>query len=919
MLILATIISSSMWGAVTTYTFTSKSFADGTSSWSSNTAGNDYKASQGVQCTTGKKGKATTKTTRSNVRQVTVIYCTNASSGAGSIVVKIGSNDAQSNSITKTGGTTLRTTTFTYATPQSGTISVQGNTSTNSIWIYGVSIITDSGSETCNDVDVTSGSAVVLPGGSTTYTTSAWKNNGSPTSYSATPVENTIGSGSHCVVFTQASDANSANGMQLKENEGVVLIRHIVSTAGVDISIVCSGTNGFTVELTGATTKTAQTGTVSIDTENTDATLVIKKVTANVGYLKTISITPKSSCTPIGAPSVTATPGDQRIDLEWTDQTGASSYTVTKTPSGGTIGTPSKDGSTWSCAITGLTNGTSYTWSVVAVGSGDYCDASGNTAASASATPNVSRTITYHDKDGSHTTSLTDGTTIATALTALYGGDNPESCDEENYEYFVGWTNEEISGSSSSVTLLDDEVVNSITAADTYYAVWSDIDPEAAGGWTQTTSVAAGDKVVIAQIDDGTKEMNAFNATITNASNYVTGASFTTNPDGLIIWTVEAGNSEGSFSFKNSDNYYLHWSSGNTVNGSATKDNYSSWTISLDNLRGRMTNVGQTTRVLMWNVSSPRFACYENKTHGNNSGSYYYNTIFYKQTSSGTPEYITTCCDNVVAAPTVSATNIHYNQFTLSWTNVTGADSYNVTCTGGTPGAIQSDGTTRTCTITGLASPNTSYSWTVVATYSGTYCGATPANGSTTTAQVYAVTYNANGGTVSPLPSTVSYEAGVTVTVAAEPGSTSKSGCTFTGWNTQADGQGTHYAASGSATFTMPSSTVTLYAEWTKKKNYYVDRMHGTNDGHTVTIDDVVYNCYLREGAGYTVPTISDNTSGATTCHNEHDHLLFWVVSTSVNDDGTLKGSYTEVTPGSSKTATTDGTIYYAIWGKLAD
>lgn len=295
-------------------------------------------------------------------------------------------------------------------------------------------------------------------------------------------------------------------------------------------------------------------------------------------------------------------------------------------------------------------------------------------------------------------------------------------------------------------------------------------------------------------------------------------------------------------------------------------------------------------------------------------------TIYY-ETTAATTYYMTShvCCTNVVPAPTVSATNIHYNQFTLSWTNVTGADSYNVTCTGGTPGAIQSDGTTRTCTITGLASPNTSYSWTVVATYSGSYCGATPAAGSTTTAQVYAVTYNANDGTVSPLPSTVSYEAGVTVTVAAEPGSTSKSGCTFTGWNTQADGQGTHYAASGSATFTMPSSTVTLYAEWTKKKNYYVDRMHGTNDGHTVTIDDVVYNCYLREGANYTVPTISDNTSGASACHSEHDHLLFWVTASSVNADGTLTNSYTEVTPGDTKTATTDGTVYYAIWGKLAD
>lgn len=297
-LVLLTLNIGNAWGAVTTYTFTSKAFADATSSWTSNTDGNALTSGQGVQCTTGKKGKATTKSSVSNVKQVTVIYCTNASSGAGTVVVQIGSNSAVSNTITKSGGTTLRSTTFTYATPQSGTISVQGNTSSNSIYIYGVSIITDSGSETCNEVDVTGGSAVILPAGSTTYATNAWKNAGSPTAYSATPTESSIGSGSHCVVFTQASDAGSANGLQLKAEEGVLLIRQIISSAGVDIEIVCSGTNGFRVELTGATAKTNQTGTVTISTESTEATLVIRKNTTNVGYIKTIKITPKvvASC-----------------------------------------------------------------------------------------------------------------------------------------------------------------------------------------------------------------------------------------------------------------------------------------------------------------------------------------------------------------------------------------------------------------------------------------------------------------------------------------------------------------------------------------------------------------------------------------------------------------------------------------------
>lgn len=471
-------------------------------------------------------------------------------------------------------------------------------------------------------------------------------------------------------------------------------------------------------------------------------------------------------------------------------------------------------------------------------------------------------------------------------------GGSETRCKQLHY-HFAGWVaaadKEDPEG---HLVELDGNASNT-----TYYAVWEKKDGEG----SSFDNTAGGDFYIY--------------ATVSGTNYYATSISSnklqkTTNIAEATKFTFTKI-SNGVYSIYDGSNYLYNTSSSGT--NLATRASSFSWTISAGSY-GSWRVIGNT-RALVYRASTYNyFGAY---VTGNINGTEYFDVEIGSAISYTDP--ITSCCANMVDAPTVSATNIHYNQFTLSWTNVTGADSYTVTCTGGTPGAIQSDGTTRTCTITGLASPNTSYSWSVVATYSGSYCGATPAAGSTTTAQVYAVTYNANGGTVSPLPSTVSYEAGVTVTVAAEPGSTSKSGCTFTGWNTQADGQGTHYAASGSATFTMPSSTVTLYAEWTKKKNYYVDRMHGTNDGHTVTIDDVVYNCYLREGAGYTVPTISDNTSGATTCHNEHDHLLFWVVSTSVNDDGTLKGSYTEVTPGSSKTATTDGTIYYAIWGKLAD
>jgi uncharacterized repeat protein (TIGR02543 family) len=72
----------------------------------------------------------------------------------------------------------------------------------------------------------------------------------------------------------------------------------------------------------------------------------------------------------------------------------------------------------------------------------------------------------------------------------------------------------------------------------------------------------------------------------------------------------------------------------------------------------------------------------------------------------------------------------------------------------------------------------------------------------------YAVTYDANGG--SGAPSGTSAQTGTTVTVSAS--TPTRSGYSFTGWNTAANGSGTSYAAG--AAFSMPSIDVTLYAQW---------------------------------------------------------------------------------------------------------
>ena len=90
-----------------------------------------------------------------------------------------------------------------------------------------------------------------------------------------------------------------------------------------------------------------------------------------------------------------------------------------------------------------------------------------------------------------------------------------------------------------------------------------------------------------------------------------------------------------------------------------------------------------------------------------------------------------------------------------------------------------------------------------------------------TTNPTYTVTYNGNGNTAGAVPVDANnYEAGVTVTVLGNTGSLAKTGHSFAGWNTKADGSGASY--SGSDTFIMDTADVILYAKWTTNPTYTV-------------------------------------------------------------------------------------------------
>jgi len=76
----------------------------------------------------------------------------------------------------------------------------------------------------------------------------------------------------------------------------------------------------------------------------------------------------------------------------------------------------------------------------------------------------------------------------------------------------------------------------------------------------------------------------------------------------------------------------------------------------------------------------------------------------------------------------------------------------------------------------------------------------------------YSVTYDGNGSTGGSVPvDSNTYPAGAMVSV-PDVGSLTRTGYTFTNWNTAANGSGISYAAP--MMFTMSSANITLYAQW---------------------------------------------------------------------------------------------------------
>lgn len=137
--------------------------------------------------------------------------------------------------------------------------------------------------------------------------------------------------------------------------------------------------------------------------------------------------------------------------------------------------------------------------------------------------------------------------------------------------------------------------------------------------------------------------------------------------------------------------------------------------------------------------------------------------------------------------------------------NANGIYAVGNTIPGTVTGTVVYNGTGTSFTNSGLSSSTTYYYKVYTYDKAYNYAGEATANGTTLSANK-TVTFNANGGTGS-----MSNQVASTATNLTSNAFT-RSGYTFSGWNTAAGGSGTSYANGASYPFT---AYVTLYAQWT--------------------------------------------------------------------------------------------------------
>lgn len=176
------------------------------------------------------------------------------------------------------------------------------------------------------------------------------------------------------------------------------------------------------------------------------------------------------------------------------------------------------------------------------------------------------------------------------------------------------------------------------------------------------------------------------------------------------------------------------------------------------------------------------------------------------------------------------------------------------------------------------------------------------------TVTCYEITYKPNSATSGSAPGKSKGASGLNVTLATNTGTLARSGYSFNGWNTAADGSGTHYDAGG--TFSGISADTDLYAEWSpvaltlstagnwNNAANWTETSGGAagcvpSSGHNVTISKevtvninnaVANSITFSSGGKLTIPTTGALEVTGTITNTNPDNIV-------INTDGSNQGA----------------------------
>ncbi len=472
------------------------------------------------------------------------------------------------------------------------------------------------------------------------------------------------------------------------------------------------------------------------------------------------------------------------------------------------------------------------------------------------------------------------------------------TCEGEYY-IFAGWTEGDNNTDPEAHLVTSHTLANG--DAKHYYAVWADASGSATYTKLTSNSFSTSAHYVIGAESGGT-DYFLYSCEKTDANNSWGLVSSDPATDAPIQFTLSGTASALVAASTEATTRYLKAASGKQFFGMSS----SSTTVVLGS-GGTIESTADTYNNLRYN-SAGGLRWYTGTTTGDAA-------YFYEVGSSGTVHYRTSCCANKVDAPVVTATTVTSTSITLTWPADVKATGWEVSWNGGAFGAPSG---TCTHTVSGLT-PNTTYTWKVRATYNAPQCGADTRSGSTTTHQVYHVTYAKGSGTGSCTASgsttdETGYEAGATVTL--QTNDFTLSGNTFAAWTTDDPD-----VVISSNQFTMPDHDVVITATWTAKADKYFDRMHDQTDashGGVAETEGTNEGKYyiLKEGCSYSVPTAVDSKTGDA-CQTSHYKLRGWIAASYVNSKGEITDESKIFSPGTTKTA--GGYTYYAVWAEVVE